>query len=421
VGEIIGIDNYLAVVQNKIDLVGDRDRLIANYRVSKDLVTGTHAQSAPVIPTCLSPIKQVNLELLLQAIDEKAQPRTVNTTTGNLLMYCVRSFDINKAGVVSADGLKGGVLGGTILSGSVKIGQELELKPGICVNGQWQTLYTTVTSLYTGKVKLDSAQAGGLIGVGTDLDPSFTRSDGLVGQTIGLRGELPTPVTELAVQVYSLQGKDKISQGDIIQISIGGGSVNAQVTAKSGRKCTVTLGRPTVVTELIATVAISKKISGMWTLVARGDLRKNAGSDKLPESSQSLEEYLQLLTQTLQTVQPAAKTALSLSTPVMYRDGGAKTVWINFTDTCKDIARDPEHVSKFFQAELATAVTIGGEGQLVIHSKKMWKASHIQGILIKYINEFVRCRGCKGTATVMSKGAHGLTQTCSKCGVETIL
>ena len=45
-------------------------------------------------------------------------------------MIVIRSFDVNKPGE-EAENLKGGVAGGTILKGVMKIGDEVEIRPGI--------------------------------------------------------------------------------------------------------------------------------------------------------------------------------------------------------------------------------------------------------------------------------------------------
>ena len=45
-------------------------------------------------------------------------------------MIVIRSFDINKPGK-GIDDLKGGIAGGSILKGVLKIGDEIEIRPGI--------------------------------------------------------------------------------------------------------------------------------------------------------------------------------------------------------------------------------------------------------------------------------------------------
>jgi translation initiation factor 2 subunit 3 len=44
-------------------------------------------------------------------------------------MIVIRSFDVNKPGEV-AENLKGGVVGGSILCGVLRVGDEVEIRPG---------------------------------------------------------------------------------------------------------------------------------------------------------------------------------------------------------------------------------------------------------------------------------------------------
>ncbi len=105
-------------------------------------------------------------------------------------MIVIRSFDINKPGI-SIDKLVGGIAGGSILKGILKIGDEIEIRPGIVTTDPetkkivCTPLRTTVLSLSAEKNNLLYAIPGGLIGLGTKLDPSLTKADELVGNIIG--------------------------------------------------------------------------------------------------------------------------------------------------------------------------------------------------------------------------------------------
>ena len=46
---------------------------------------------------------------------------------------------------------------------------------------------------------------GGLIGVGTKIDPTLTRADRLVGQVLGHKGQLPSVFTEISIDFYLLK------------------------------------------------------------------------------------------------------------------------------------------------------------------------------------------------------------------------
>ena len=52
---------------------------------------------------------------------------------------------------------------------------------------------------------LQYAVPGGLIGIGTKIDPTLTRADRLVGQVLGLKGHLPEVFTEVEISYYLLR------------------------------------------------------------------------------------------------------------------------------------------------------------------------------------------------------------------------
>ena len=53
--------------------------------------------------------------------------------------------------------------------------------------------------------ELKYAVPGGLIGVGTRIDPTLTRADRLVGQVLGAVGKLPEVFTELEISFFLLR------------------------------------------------------------------------------------------------------------------------------------------------------------------------------------------------------------------------
>ena len=56
-----------------------------------------------------------------------------------------------------------------------------EIRPGIIENGICTPLITQVKSIFSEKKSISYAVSGGLIGIGTTLDPFFTASDRLKG------------------------------------------------------------------------------------------------------------------------------------------------------------------------------------------------------------------------------------------------
>ena len=95
----------------------------------------------------------------------------------------IRSFDVNKVGT-PVDKLVGAIVGGTIKSGSIKIGDKIKIIPGIIKDNMSIPLTAVVETLKTENTPLDVAYPGGLIGIGLSLDPSLSKEDKLVGNFI---------------------------------------------------------------------------------------------------------------------------------------------------------------------------------------------------------------------------------------------
>ena len=85
--------------------------------------------------------------------------------------------------------------------------QKIEVRPGIVMKEEsgrikCTPIYTRIVSLYAEQNELQFAVPGGLIGVGTTMDPTLTRADRLVGQVLGEVGSLPDVYIELEVSDF---------------------------------------------------------------------------------------------------------------------------------------------------------------------------------------------------------------------------
>ena len=214
--EIAGIKN-IVIVQNKIDLV-TKERAMESYNEIKEFLEGTIAQNAPVIP--VSAHHDVNLDILIEAI-EQTIPTPNRQEDERAVMHIARSFDVNRPGTRPAK-LTGGVIGGSIVEGAFREGDEIIIGPGRKIEQgnktRWEPIETTITSMQGGGGKRDVMMAGGLCGLGTLLDPSITTADNLSGQVLAKKGELPTIRTECSISVELMEtmvsgdgeGADKI-------------------------------------------------------------------------------------------------------------------------------------------------------------------------------------------------------------------
>jgi translation initiation factor 2 subunit 3 len=273
--EIIGVKNVV-IAQNKIDVV-PREQVLKNYEQIKEFVEGTIAENSPVIPT--SAQHGVNLDILMEAF-EKFLPTPDRDLKKPPRMFVVRSFDVNKPGL-PVEKIVGGVLGGTVLQGEFEVGDEIEMSPGIRVKDEYEGLFTEIVSLQAGGKFVEKVKCGGLVGVGTKLDPSLTKADGLVGNVVGRPGTLPLPLNSITIEATlfdraigtrELVKVEKIAVKESLVLNLGTTVTAGVVTSVKDDLVSVSLRRPVCAEEGMQ-VAISRRISGRWRLIGYGKVR----------------------------------------------------------------------------------------------------------------------------------------------------
>ena len=274
--EVIGIKNII-IVQNKIDIVEEK-RARKSYEEIKNFVKGTTAENEAIIP--VSAQHHIKINVLLNAIEEVI-PTPKSDETKSPLMYIIRSFDVNKPGT-SIEKLNGGIIGGTIAQGKFTVGDEIEIRPGISVEREGKTVYdpliSEIVSLHTGEESIKEATCGGLVGVGTLLDPSYSKADGLNGNIAGKKGLLPptsseltleTHVLELAVGTKELLKVEKINPDELLLLHVGAAVNLGKVISIKNNVVKIKLTRP-ICAPPNSRVAISRKITARWRLIGYG-------------------------------------------------------------------------------------------------------------------------------------------------------
>lgn len=197
--DVMGIKKII-VLQNKIDLLS-KDEIIKNYKEIKSFLKNTPYENSPIVPISAKYGINTNqvLKLIVNYFDIPSRELNVKP-----LMFVARSFDINKPGS-PIEKLKGGILGGTIKQGVLKIGDEIEILPGFSEEKDGKRtripIFTKIIGLKTDKENLKQAIPGGSIAMQTTLDPAISKSDQLAGNVIGLKGELPPVRNTLKLKV----------------------------------------------------------------------------------------------------------------------------------------------------------------------------------------------------------------------------
>ncbi|MBD3194719.1 MAG: translation initiation factor IF-2 subunit gamma [Candidatus Lokiarchaeota archaeon] len=270
--DIAGIENII-IIQNKIDAVS-REDAIQNQKEIKKFVEGTVADEAPIIP--ISAVFGANIELIIKAFQDII-PTPAFDSEEDFQFLIARSFDVNKPGT-EIDRLIGGVIGGSVLRGKITVGEEIEIRPGLKGKNEYEPIKSKVISISQGNNFLEEAKPGGLIGLGTKLDPALTKSDALIGQLVGKIGKLPTVRKDIELEVHLLDrviGAEEmikvheLKHGERLLMVVGTEKVAGVVSKILKDTYKIDLNPPVCVPD-ISIFAISRIINRRYRLIGYG-------------------------------------------------------------------------------------------------------------------------------------------------------
>jgi translation initiation factor 2 subunit 3 len=270
----------IIIVQNKIDLVS-KEQAKENYKKIKEFVKGTIAENSPVIP--ISAQQGVNIEKLLQELTKIEIPKKELNT--DPIFIIARSFDINKPGK-TIDKLNGGVLGGILKKGKLKVGEEIEIKPGLSVKKanqySYEPLTTKIISLHKGKESVKEVEPGASISIETNLDPFLTKTDSLTGCIVSTKGSLPEIKNSIKIKadlfekVLGTETQEKIEPLKTKEMLML--SVNTTITVgivekivKDSKDVELSLNIPVVALEG-DNVGIARNLNKHWRLIGWGEI-----------------------------------------------------------------------------------------------------------------------------------------------------
>ena len=272
--QVLGIKN-IVIVQNKVDLT-EKEKALENYNQIIEFVSGSVAEKAPIIP--ISAQHKINIDVLIENIEKYIPtPERNNNETG--IMHILRSFDINKPGTPIKN-IKGGALGGALIQGEFESGSEIEILPGIYneKKNKYEPILTKIASLATGAGIVDKVKPGGLVAIGSKLDPSFIKSDSLIGSVIGKPDTLPGTVDEITIDInlfdtavgtQDMVKVDPIKTKENLRLNIGTAVTTGSVTNSKNQRIEIKIKKPVCLMPK-SKVAISRRIADRWRLIGAG-------------------------------------------------------------------------------------------------------------------------------------------------------
>jgi translation initiation factor 2 subunit 3 len=180
--------------------------------------------------------------------------------------------------------LHGGVIAGILKKGKLKVGDEIEIKPGIIEKQANQTSYKTlktkITSIYRGTYPISEATPGGSLAFETELDNIMTRADSLSGCVVSTIGSLPEIAEKIKLkyklfdEVLGIQEKkviEDVKLSEMIMLSINTTTTVGKVYRIKNNEIEFTLKIP-VVPVKGESVGIARNIGGHWRLIGFGEV-----------------------------------------------------------------------------------------------------------------------------------------------------
>ena len=272
--QVLGIQQ-IVIVQNKVDLT-EYEKAQDNYEEIKNFVKGSIAEQAPVIP--VSAQHKLNIDALIEAIENSIKT-PLRTNNAPAIMHVLRSFDINKPGIPIKQ-VKGGAIGGALVQGEFQVGDEIEIRPGFLEEkkSKYEPINSTIATLGTGAGMVERVRPGGLVAIGTKLDPTFIKSDSLIGSVVGKPNTLPKDVEDITVEVHlfdtavgtqDMVKVEPVKVKESLRLNIGTAATVGTVTNSKDSKIEIKLKKPICLIPK-SRVAISRRIADRWRLIGAG-------------------------------------------------------------------------------------------------------------------------------------------------------
>jgi len=269
----------IIIIQNKIDLV-TKEQALENYKNIKEFVKGTIAENSIIIP--VSAQQNINIEKIKEKLMEMPIPK--RNLEAKPLFLIARSFDINRPGT-SIEKIHGGVIAGVLKEGTLKLGDEIEIKPGsyekIANQFVYKTIKTKIISIYRGNHSIKEATPGGSLAMETELDNILTKTDTLGGCIASKVGELPNITDKIKIK-FKLFEKvfgseedkktDPLKPSETIMLSVNTGiTVGLVKKINKTNEAEIHLRIP-IVPIKSGNIGLARNINNHWRLIGFGEL-----------------------------------------------------------------------------------------------------------------------------------------------------
>ncbi len=129
----------------------------------------------------------------------------------------------------------------------------------------------------------------------------------------------------------------------------------------------------------------------------------------------SEKEYMDLLERAYKVVTPKAQRRAEIP-KLEVQNLPRRTVIANLGQIAKRLNRDPSHVAKFFQKELAVPGMLDGDA-LILSGERSPKV--VEAVYERYLKYYVICPVCGSIDTLLQREGRIYVLKCTACGAST--
>lgn len=269
----------IIIVQNKIDLVS-KEEAMKNYEDIKKFTKNTIAENAPIIP--VSAQQGINIESIYKKIANIDIPERIES--GDPIFVVARSFDINKPGSRPSE-LHGAVLGGALKQGKLKVGDEIEIKPGQIIKEanqvKYRTIKTKIAKLFKGSHEMEEIIPGGSLSIETESDMALGKKDLLSGCVVSKTSKLENITSNIKVHYKIFNELPGLSQtikienpkpSEMLMISVNTATTVGIVKKIKGEELELSLKIP-IVPFKEDNIGIARNVNNHWRLIGHGKIK----------------------------------------------------------------------------------------------------------------------------------------------------
>ena len=436
--------NNILVLQNKIDLLKNENDALNNLKKIINFLKGSIAEDSTILP--ISAQMGTNVNKICQYAYERI-PDISKDLNKPLFLPIIRSFDANKP-KTKASKLSGGIIGGSIIRGVLNVGDYIEIRPGILQTIDNKVccfpIITRVESIQSEKNSIKYAVPGGLIGIGTSMDPYFSGSNRLVGQLAGKIGSLPEIFDKLNVKIKRLKRgdieKQKFTKNEKIMVCINSCTVSATIKVKN-KEAVIKLDKP-ICCEIGKKCALLKNIAGKYTLCYTAKILDGKKFDNIVYR-ESISKFTNTSDVKYEIVNNIQHTTMSNTfdyntliknfnfkkNKADYRikydslliSRAARQIVVENMKTVlfsihKQINNGYNYVSNFenfFTNEINKPCHFSSGSQFIMSGK--FSVNQVENLVDKYIDKYVRCPVCYSNSTFLCKENRIVKIVCNLC------